>query len=49
MIAIYEALGASKAKTHMTFRYMMNDKLPFKMYRLEMEENKAERQLRHKT
>ncbi|MFZ0473256.1 MAG: hypothetical protein WAL94_11625 [Bacteroidales bacterium] len=49
MIAIYEALGASKAKTHLTFRYMINDKLPFKTYRLEMEENKAERQLRHKT
>jgi GNAT superfamily N-acetyltransferase len=49
MIAIYEALGASKAKTHMTFRYMINDKLPFKMYKLEIEENKAARQPRHKT
>jgi hypothetical protein len=49
MISIYKALGASKAKTHITFRYLINDKLPFKMYRLEIEENKAARQLRHKT
>jgi hypothetical protein len=49
MISIYEALGASKAKTHLTFRYMINDKLPFKMYKLEMEENQATRQIRHKT
>jgi GNAT superfamily N-acetyltransferase len=48
MIAIYEALGAVKAKTHMTFRYMINDRLPFKMYREEMEENKAARQTQHK-
>ncbi len=49
MISIYEALGASKAKTHMTFRYMINDSLPFKMYKLEMEENHAERLVRHKS
>jgi GNAT superfamily N-acetyltransferase len=48
MIAIYEALGAVKAKTHMTFRYMINDRLPFKMYREEMEENKAARRTQHK-
>lgn len=29
MIAIYEALGAQKAKTHITYRYMINDKLTF--------------------
>jgi hypothetical protein len=29
MLAIYEALGATKAKTHITFRYMINPKLPF--------------------
>lgn len=29
MIAIYEALGAKKAKTHITYRYMVNPKLPF--------------------
>ena len=44
MISIYEALGAHKAKTHLTLRYMMDDTLPFKMYREEMEENKAERE-----
>ncbi|HKK42254.1 MAG TPA: hypothetical protein VJ963_07590 [Bacteroidales bacterium] len=36
MIAIYEALGASKAKTHITYRYMINDKLPFVRYKDEM-------------
>ncbi len=44
MISIYEAIGAHKAKTHLTMRYMIDDTLPFKMYKLEMEENKAERQ-----
>jgi len=29
MLAIYEALGATKAKIHITFRYMINPKLPF--------------------
>jgi hypothetical protein len=29
MLAIYEALGATKAKTHITFRYMINPKLLF--------------------
>jgi GNAT superfamily N-acetyltransferase len=36
MIAIYEALGASRAKTHITFRYMINDKIPFRTYKEEM-------------
>jgi GNAT superfamily N-acetyltransferase len=36
MIAIYEALGASKAKTHVTYRYMINEKLPFVRYKDEM-------------
>jgi hypothetical protein len=36
MIAIYEALGATKAKTHITYRYMMNDKLTFVRYKDEM-------------
>jgi GNAT superfamily N-acetyltransferase len=49
MISIYEALGGTRAKTHMTFRYMIDDTLPFKMYKDEMEENKAERQAKHKT
>jgi hypothetical protein len=36
MIAIYEALGAKKAKTHFTYRYLINDKLPFITYKEEM-------------
>ena len=38
MIAIYEAIGAKKAKTHITFRYFINDKLPFIRYKDEMAE-----------
>jgi hypothetical protein len=40
MIAIYEALGAHKMKTHITFRYLINSELPFKRYIDEMAENK---------
>ena len=29
MLAIYEALGATKAKTHITFRYLINSNLQF--------------------
>ena len=32
MLAIYKALGAIKVKTHVTYRYMINDKLPFRRY-----------------
>jgi hypothetical protein len=39
MVAIYEALGAKKAKTHVTYRYMINDKLEFIRYIDEMAEN----------
>jgi len=49
MISIYEALGAHKAKTHLTLRYMIDDTLPFKMYREEMEENKAAREAKAKS
>jgi GNAT superfamily N-acetyltransferase len=38
MIAIYEALGAKKAKTHYTYRYMINTDLPFLKYKEEMSE-----------
>lgn len=48
MISIYEALGAHKAKTHLTLRYMIDDTLPFKMYKEEMEENKAAREAKAK-
>jgi len=36
MIAIYEAIGASRVKTHITFRYLINDKLKFRTYKEEM-------------
>jgi hypothetical protein len=39
MISIYEALGARKAKTHVTYRYLINNKLPFVRYKNEMAEN----------
>jgi hypothetical protein len=38
MIAIYEALGAKKAKTHITFRLMINKELPFIRFKDEMAE-----------
>ncbi|MBK7133322.1 MAG: GNAT family N-acetyltransferase [Bacteroidales bacterium] len=41
MIAIYEALGAKKAKTHITYRYFINKDLPFKRYKEEMSENQG--------
>ena len=36
MIAIYEALGSVRAKTHLTFRYMINKDLHFVRYKDEM-------------
>jgi hypothetical protein len=36
MTAIYEALGAYRAKTHITYRYMINNKLEFVRYKDEM-------------
>jgi hypothetical protein len=41
MIAIYEALGASRAKTHITFRYLINDKLRFRSYKEEMHDRES--------
>jgi hypothetical protein len=38
MIAIYEALGAKKAKTHITYRYLINSKLQFVRYKDELSE-----------
>jgi GNAT superfamily N-acetyltransferase len=38
MIAIYEALEASRAKTHITYRYLINKELVFKRYKEEMAE-----------
>jgi hypothetical protein len=45
MLAIYEALGAKRAKTHITYRYLINDKLNFVRYKDEMDkknQNKEE-------
>jgi hypothetical protein len=36
MIAIYEALGSKLAKTHVTYRYMINKELEFMRYKDEM-------------
>jgi len=36
MIAIYEALGATRAKTHYTYRYMINKNLQFRRYKEEI-------------
>jgi hypothetical protein len=47
MIAIYEALGASKTKTHITYRYLINTKLTFIRYKDEMAEK--QRFKRHET
>jgi hypothetical protein len=38
MSAIYDALGAKRAKTHITYRYMINADLKFIRYRDEMAE-----------
>jgi hypothetical protein len=32
MLAVYKALGAERAKTHVTYRYMINTELEFKRY-----------------
>ncbi len=48
MISMYEALGAHRAKTHLTLRYMIDDTIPFMMYKDEMEENRAEREAKLK-
>jgi len=36
MISIYEAIGATKAKTHITFRYLFDQSRPFVRYKDEM-------------
>jgi len=41
MIAIYEALGAKKAKTHITFRFIMNNDVKFKRYKDEMADKQS--------
>jgi len=39
MIAIYEALGARKMKTHVTYRYMINSNLKFMRFMDEISDN----------
>lgn len=39
MIAIYEALGAKKVKTHITYRYLINPELPFIRYEDELSDS----------
>jgi hypothetical protein len=41
MISTYEALGAKRVKTHITYRYMINDKLKFTRFKDEMAEKNA--------
>jgi hypothetical protein len=38
MISIYEAIGSKKAKTHITYRYMINKEIQFVRYKDEMAE-----------
>ena len=38
MIAVYEAVGGTRTKTHITFRYLINKNLTFKQYKDEMQE-----------
>jgi hypothetical protein len=40
MMAIYNALGATKAKVHITYRYLIKKNVPFLTYKEEMEEKK---------
>jgi hypothetical protein len=40
MMSMYEAIGAQKAKTHITYRYYINDKLKYIRYKDEMAEKK---------
>jgi len=42
MISIYEAIGATRAKTHITYRYLLNKSLPFVRYIDEMALRQAE-------
>ncbi len=41
MLAIYEALGAKRAKTHVTFRYMINKDLKFGRYAEEIADKQS--------
>jgi hypothetical protein len=43
MIATYEALGAKRVKTHITYRYMINDRLTFMRFKDEMAEKNTDK------
>jgi hypothetical protein len=43
MMATYEALGAKRVKIHITYRYLINDKLQFLRYKDEMAEKQKAR------
>jgi hypothetical protein len=45
MIAIYEALGAKKVKTHITYRYLINKELHYKKYKDEISEKQSVRRV----
>jgi hypothetical protein len=44
MLATYEALGAKRVKTHITYRFMINDNLKFVRYKDEMIEKQGIKQ-----
>ncbi|MBN2863531.1 MAG: hypothetical protein JXN62_10240, partial [Bacteroidales bacterium] len=44
MTAIYEALGAERVKTHITYRYLINEKLNFIRYKDEIAEKQDNKQ-----
>ena len=48
MISIYEAVGAKKAKTHVTYRYMINEDIRFSRYIEEMEQLMQEKESKKK-
>jgi hypothetical protein len=40
MISLYEAVGGERAKVHHTYRYMLDDSIPFERYMPEKSEEK---------
>jgi hypothetical protein len=44
MLATYEALGAKRAKTHITYRFLINSTLKFIRYKDEMTEKQEVKQ-----
>jgi len=44
MMASNEALGGIRVKTHVTYRYLINDKLSFMRYKDEMAERQKKKE-----